>query len=290
MRTFLLTEMPDPIGEEKPTQIKTGYISRSKDKKVVLGKRDNHHFLSITQSDGDCDGKYEISLSQKDFNTLWPSTAGYRLEKEIWMTHEKGRPVIINRFAGHLSGLLTGEVLISPDEQRETFLPPSYFGEELSFDSRFSAENLCSMDYGNIKDILSLEKPGHYPLIGTIPYRFEKGKLQILLVTTRSNGAWIYPKGQPIRKKNSMEVALQESYEEAGIKGLISGHPVIASYRKNRGTYTMILFPMEIQELLNKWPEDNERKREFFSIKEASQKIKQPGLQEPLRYFEYMKY
>ena len=77
--------------------------------------------------------------------------------------------------------------------------------------------------------------------------------------------------------------------KKPGISGLISGHPVIASYRKNTGTYTMVLFPMEIQELFEEWPEKMERKRNFFTLKEASKKIKQPGLHEALRYFDYLK-
>jgi len=64
-------------------------------------------------------------------------------------------------------------------------------------------------------------------------YRVKKGKIQILLVTSRGTGRWIVPKGWPMEGKTPAKSALTEAWEEGGVNGKTAGDCVgVYSYAK----------------------------------------------------------
>ena len=66
--------------------------------------------------------------------------------------------------------------------------------------------------------------------VAALPWRTDAdGKIRILLVTSRTNGKWMLPKGWPIKGKSESEAALTEAQEEAGIDGTVSPMPTTTS-------------------------------------------------------------
>ena len=64
-------------------------------------------------------------------------------------------------------------------------------------------------------------------------YRLEEDKVKVLLVTSRGTGRWIVPKGWPADGKTPVESALEEAWEEAGVKGRVTGDCLgLFSYQK----------------------------------------------------------
>ncbi|WP_346432948.1 NUDIX hydrolase [Breoghania sp.] len=55
----------------------------------------------------------------------------------------------------------------------------------------------------------------------TLPFRNSKGKLEVLLVTSREMRRWIIPKGWPKKSMVPHKLAMLEAYEEAGVRGKI---------------------------------------------------------------------
>ena len=67
--------------------------------------------------------------------------------------------------------------------------------------------------------------------VAALPWRQgADGKVRILLITSRTNGKWMLPKGWRMDGKTDFESALIEAREEAGIDGEVSQVP-IGSYR-----------------------------------------------------------
>ena len=61
------------------------------------------------------------------------------------------------------------------------------------------------------------------------------GRPEVLLLTSRETKRWIIPKGWPIRGLKPREVAARDAYEEAGLRGTISGkHPIGAYHYEKR--------------------------------------------------------
>ena len=120
-----------------------------------------------------------------------------------------------------------------------------------------------------------------YEQAAAMPYRFKGQKLQIMLVQTRSGNKWTIPKGLIDPGFTPQETALQEAYEEAGIKGVL--HPDVIgefSYSKWQGICKVQIFLMKVENELSHWPEKFFRQRKWVDIDQATKMIKYSGMAE----------
>ncbi len=104
-----------------------------------------------------------------------------------------------------------------------------------------------------------------YHQSGVLPYRFQKGKADILLISNLSGSRWVIPKGIIDDGFNPVSSAANEAYEEAGVQGRIDPEP-IGEYRyyKWNGICHVQVFLMEITDVLESWPESSLRKRKWM--------------------------
>lgn len=115
-------------------------------------------------------------------------------------------------------------------------------------------------------------------------WRMHRGKVEVLLITSRDTGRWVIPKGWPMEKLSPAQAALQEAWEEAGVRGAIA-ETSIGSFN-----YTKVLSPkrsvqcavqvfaLRVSELADKFPERKERRRKWFSAEKAAGKVMEPEL------------
>lgn len=126
--------------------------------------------------------------------------------------------------------------------------------------------------------------------VAALCYRTGAAGKEVLMITSRGTGRWILPKGWPIDGKNGPDSALQEAWEEAGVrKAHISERP-IGEYnymkRHDNGTdepVTTLIFAAEVEELEDTYPEAAERNRQWMAPKEAATLVHEPQLQDVLR-------
>jgi len=117
-----------------------------------------------------------------------------------------------------------------------------------------------------------------------LPYRVSGGKLELLLITSRETKRWILPKGWEERKIKPRDMAALEAYEEAGVRGKVKKRE-LGSYlyekRLDSGdsvTCKVHVFPLEVMEELDDWPEKAERTRCWMSPAQAAMLISEGGL------------
>ena len=117
------------------------------------------------------------------------------------------------------------------------------------------------------------------------------GGEEVLLVTSRKSGKWLLPKGWPMRGKSLAQAAEIEAYQEAGVRGLISAQPS-GEFRwlKQHWTFGAVWFlvrvyPLEVAEELDAWPEQAQRRRRWLSPDEAADLVESPELAASLRLF-----
>ena len=108
--------------------------------------------------------------------------------------------------------------------------------------------------------------------------------LELLLVTSRTNKRWLLPKGWPIAGKSDLQSALQEAYEEAGIRGKAASKP-LGSYGftkllrdETALACTMVVYGLGEIEELAEWPEMAERERAWFVQADAIEAVFDPNL------------
>ncbi len=126
--------------------------------------------------------------------------------------------------------------------------------------------------------------------IAALPLRWtKKGKVRILLVTSRETRRWVTPKGWPMKGKKPWRAAEIEALEEAGVTGLISPMPVgTFDYRKKLDSGKRVkcrvkVFPMHVTKTRKSWKERQERTRKWFSPKQAARLVNEPELASILR-------
>lgn len=126
--------------------------------------------------------------------------------------------------------------------------------------------------------------------IAALPFHWDKsGKLRVLMVTSRDTGRWVMPKGWLMDGKKPWQAAKIEALEEAGATGFISDEPIgIYTYKKrlpdrSRINCTVTVYPMMVDKLKRRWKERKERKRHWFSLKEAARLVDEKDLSKLLK-------
>ena len=120
--------------------------------------------------------------------------------------------------------------------------------------------------------------------------RVHDGQDQVLLITSRDTKRWIIPKGWPIDGLSGTETALQEAWEEAGVRAdAVYDEPV------GQFTYDKILengsaqpvstnvYRISVRALADDFPEADQRERSWFLPAEAATLVQEPELQALLR-------
>jgi len=104
---------------------------------------------------------------------------------------------------------------------------------------------------------------------------------RLCLVTSRSGKRWVIPKGCIEPGKTAGEIALQESWEEAGLSGVLASEPLGSYlYEKLGSVHHVIVFAMRVTDVAESWPEDSQRERIWLPIDEALDRIEDRGLRE----------
>lgn len=126
---------------------------------------------------------------------------------------------------------------------------------------------------------------------GALPFVIgRRGKIKILLVTTRGRGDWIIPKGWPVRGLTAAATAEREAFEEAGVVGSIVGDKPVGSYRyEKRGTARKLIrcevsvFLLAVERQLRQWPEKSQRNTRWFAPEDAAKVVATAGLADLVR-------
>ena len=123
-----------------------------------------------------------------------------------------------------------------------------------------------------------------YNQSGVIPYQVENGDIQVLLITSASGKRWVIPKGIIEPAMSPAASAGQEAWEEAGLIGDVI-EPAVGRYTyfKWGGECNVEVFLMSVSEILDSWPEAEARTREWVSLKEATERVREKALKQMLK-------
>ena len=118
-----------------------------------------------------------------------------------------------------------------------------------------------------------------------LPYRkCADGRLEVMLITSRGTGRWVIPKGWPVAELTPHESAAREAFEEAGVVGRITEHPIGKyDYGKELDAGSCVVcavkvFGLEVEQQLPSWPEQSQRRTQWFDATEAANAVREPEL------------
>jgi 8-oxo-dGTP pyrophosphatase MutT (NUDIX family) len=114
-----------------------------------------------------------------------------------------------------------------------------------------------------------------------IPYRRREADdgLEVCLITSLIKKRWIFPKGVIDPGETPVEAALKEVWEEAGLRGEIVGAPLGQFNDQKWGCDLRVqVLVMKVQEIAERWPETDQRQRQWVTPDAATRQLNRSEL------------
>lgn len=128
-RKFLVKEMPCLDGCEK-SEIVQGYISLTPETRVR--KRDNKYYLTIKGEGDVVREETEKEVSEKEGRALFSQVESKLIEKTRYLINIGKYIAELDIYKNHLEGLVVVEVEFETEADANNFVPPLWFGEDIS--------------------------------------------------------------------------------------------------------------------------------------------------------------
>ncbi len=98
------------------------------------------------------------------------------------------------------------------------------------------------------------------------------------------------PKGWRKRHLDASKAAAREAFEEAGIVGHVSQKPIgtCTYWKRQPDRFERVkvkVFPLEVQEYREEWPEKGQRQMAWLSTEDACLLVDEPDLSQLIRSF-----
>jgi 8-oxo-dGTP pyrophosphatase MutT (NUDIX family) len=104
----------------------------------------------------------------------------------------------------------------------------------------------------------------------TIAFRRIGESVQVCLIRRKDSEAWAIPKGLVDPGSTPEETALNEAWEEAGLRGRLTGDSIGSyKYEKWGATFTVAVYLMQVLDQRNRWQEASFRERRWTSLNDA---------------------
>lgn len=152
-RKYRIQYLPEGYLEWPKKVIEQGYLC---DNPVVRIRKSNEDYILTYKSRGgsaDSPGdtricqEVEVPLTKESYEHLREKTDAHLIHKTRYIRPlEMGLKAELDIFEGRLAGLVFAEVEFTHEEQAESFVPPGWFGENISSDHRYSNSYLAKLD------------------------------------------------------------------------------------------------------------------------------------------------
>lgn len=133
-RKFLLRELPAGYESHRHEMIRQGYAEDG----LRFRQRGDSYFETRKIGTGLVLEEHEREIGRDEFEAAWPSTEGRRLEKtRTEIALPGGLVAEVDIFLGALAGLRYVEVEFDDEASALAFVPPPWFGREVTHDLRY---------------------------------------------------------------------------------------------------------------------------------------------------------
>lgn len=114
---------------------------------IRLRQMDTQYILTVKGKGHMAKEEFELLLTKEEYEHLKQKAETQVLEKVRYQIPiENGLIAELDMYKGHLQGLMTTEVEFSSVAEAEAFMPPAWFGKEITEDVRY--KNIYLAKYG----------------------------------------------------------------------------------------------------------------------------------------------
>lgn len=143
-RKFLIKKLPDNLTSYKARKIEQAYLCTDP---VVRVRRDNDEYYLTYKSKGMIvREEYNLPLTKEAYGHLLAKADGNIITKTRYEIPEKDNLTIeLDVFEGKFDGLLLAEVEFASEEEALCYIPPEWFGEDVSNSTKYHNSTLSRL-------------------------------------------------------------------------------------------------------------------------------------------------
>lgn len=136
-----LKDVPGDISDYDYHDLEQGYLSTAP--VVRVRKEDDTYYLTYKGSGMLVREEYNLPLTAESYEHLVQKADGIVIKKRRYLIPlDGGLTCELDVFHGKYEGLLLAEVEFSSEEDANGFVPPAWFGSDVTFDSRYHNSNM----------------------------------------------------------------------------------------------------------------------------------------------------
>lgn len=143
-RKFLIKKLPDNLTSYKARKIEQAYLCTDP---VVRVRRDNDDYYLTYKSKGMIvREEFNLPLTKEAYGHLLAKADGNIITKTRYEIPEKDNLTIeLDVFEGKFDGLLLAEVEFASEEEALGYIPPEWFGEDVSNSTKYHNSTLSRL-------------------------------------------------------------------------------------------------------------------------------------------------
>ena len=140
-RKYLIHRLPDQLTDYPHRTLEQAYLCTEP---VVRVRRDDNDYILTYKSKGlMVREEYNLPLTEEAYHHLLSKADGRIITKERYCIPYGDHLMIeLDVFTGDLAPLLLAEVEFSSEEEANSFTPPDWFGEDVTFSSKYHNSTL----------------------------------------------------------------------------------------------------------------------------------------------------
>lgn len=142
-RKFLIHTLPENLDSYPHKEIAQGYINR--EPVVRIRRSDDQYILTCKGQGLMVREEFELPLTKEAFNHMKPKTDGIFIEKTRYLIpYNEKWTIELDVFHGELAPLVLAEVEFKSVEEADSFMPPAWFGEDVTNSPKYHNSNLSN--------------------------------------------------------------------------------------------------------------------------------------------------
>lgn len=139
-RKYLFDDFDFDLSEFEKVEIEQGYVCHSP---AIRIRRWNEKYLLTVKSDSPLErSEYEFELTFEQYRNLQAKAEPKYIRKTRYLIPIEKYTAELDVYHDELDGLMTVEVEFKSIEDARKFIPPNWFGREVTFDVRYCNSNL----------------------------------------------------------------------------------------------------------------------------------------------------
>lgn len=141
-RKYLIRRLPENLSQYQCKKIAQGYICTNP--VIRIRKSDDEYYLTYKGKGLMAREEYNLPLTQEGYEHMLPKIDGRLIEKSRYLIPLDGKLTAeLDIFEGDLAPLIIVEVEFDSLDAANSFIPPEWFGEDVTESRKYHNSNLA---------------------------------------------------------------------------------------------------------------------------------------------------